>query len=155
EAAASFEDQHYQSPLSGDIRWSRIAGAPQDALPLVVEKVWSKLASGVEAPETPYLGRIPSAIKLGPGMGGILEAARRAVVEMPLGTAQGRRDLALLFEDTVARSISSTKYTAEFASDENLVQLVLDLAAPRLGERIYDPCFGLGGFLAEAARRVI
>ncbi len=155
EAVASFDDQDYQSPLPADVRWSRIAGAPIKALAPVIESLWARLASSADGPVMRNLRRIPAAVKLATGMDAILDAARRAVGEMPLATAQGKRDLSVFFEDAVARYMSSTKYTAEFASDENLVRLVVDLAAPRLGDRIYDPCFGLGGFLSEAARRVI
>ena len=31
---------------------------------------------------------------------------------------------------------------------------MLDLADPKPGERVYDPCFGLGGLLAASARRI-
>ena len=34
------------------------------------------------------------------------------------------------------------------------VNLMLDLAAPAPGERVYDPCFGYGGLLAGAVRRM-
>ena len=61
----------------------------------------------------------------------------------------------MIYESAVARYIETAKYSGEFASDEHLARLVIDLAAPRLGEKIYDPCFGLGGFLSEAARRVV
>ncbi|MCX6632336.1 MAG: N-6 DNA methylase, partial [Candidatus Solibacter sp.] len=155
EAIASFDDQDYHSPLPADVRWSRIASAPIKALAPAIESLWARLASSADGPVMRNLRRIPAAVKLATGMDAILDAARRAVGEMPLATAQGKRDLCVFFEDAVARYINITKYTAEFASDENLVRLVVDLAAPRLGERIYDPCFGLGGFLSEAARRVI
>jgi type I restriction enzyme M protein len=155
EAIASFDDQDYHSPLPADVRWSRIAEAPIKALAPAIESLWATLASSADGPVMRNLRRIPAAVKLATGMDAILDAARRAVGDMPLATAQGKRDLCAFFEDAVARYINSTKYTAEFASDENLVRLVVDLAAPRLGERIYDPCFGLGGFLSEAARRVI
>jgi type I restriction enzyme M protein len=155
EAIASFDDQHYHSPLPEDVRWSRIAEAPLNALAPAIERVWEKLGSSSDGQVMRNLRRIPTAVRLASGMDAILDAARRVVADMPLATAQGKRDLSIFFEDAVARYISNTKYTAEFASDENLVRLVVDLAAPRLGERIYDPCFGLGGFLSEAARRVI
>jgi hypothetical protein len=139
EAIASFDDQDYHSPLPADVRWSRIAEAPIKALAPAIESLWATLASSADGPVMRNLRRIPAAVKLATGMDAILDAARRAVGDMPLATAQGKRDLCAFFEDAVARYINSTKYTAEFASDENLVRLVVDLAAPRLGERIYDP----------------
>ena len=41
-----------------------------------------------------------------------------------------------------------------FVTPEPVVNLMLDLAAPAPGERVYDPCFGYGGLLVGAARRM-
>lgn len=156
EAVASFDDLDYHSPLSKELRWSRIAQAPRGkSLRPAIQEVWNQLAATPDGPLTRYLRRIPSAVKLAAGIDGVLDAARYITEEMPLATPQGKRNLSMFFEEAVERYIDHTKYAAQFASEEHLVRLVVDLAAPRLGERIYDPCFGLGGFLSAAARRII
>ena len=45
-------------------------------------------------------------------------------------------------------------YPVSFTTPEPLAELVVELLDPKPGELIYDPCFGTGGLLATAARRV-
>lgn len=42
-------------------------------------------------------------------------------------------------------------YAGEFRTPQSLIDLVISLADPKPGERVYDPCFGRAGFLAAAA----
>jgi len=43
---------------------------------------------------------------------------------------------------------------AEYYTPKSIVELMVDLAAPKAGELIYDPCFGAGGLLVESAKRI-
>ena len=45
------------------------------------------------------------------------------------------------------------RLAGEFVTPEPVAALMLELADPRPGDRVYDPCFGFGGLLAGAARR--
>jgi type I restriction enzyme M protein len=154
-ALASSDDQDYQSMIPNDVHWSQIAEAPNDMLFQVVDHVWKKLERMIAAPRLTHLCRIPSAAALSPGADAVIDIARRVVCNFPGSIVQNRLGLSQIFERAIALHAKSAKYTAEFASDDNLVQLVVDLAAPRIGERIYDPCFGFGGFLSAAAQRVL
>jgi type I restriction enzyme M protein len=155
QAFASFDDQDYSSPLPDEVRWSRIAEAPSGSLSTDVGTLWSKLSGLPDSLITRHLRRLPACFPISPQAEPILETARQLVTVLHFGTEQARRDLSMFYEDAVAHYIKTARYSGEFASDDNLSQLVIDLAAPRLGDRIYDPCFGLGGFLSEAARRVV
>jgi type I restriction enzyme M protein len=44
--------------------------------------------------------------------------------------------------------------SVEFITPQSIVELMVELAKPQPGERVYDPCFGSGGLLVESARRI-
>lgn len=65
-----------------------------------------------------------------------------------------RRHAAHAFDGYVRQVAGSNRSAGEYVTPDPLVNLMLDLAAPAPGERVYDPCFGYGGLLAGAVRRM-
>src|SRR5439155_306826 len=66
-----------------------------------------------------------------------------------------RNSAADLFEDLLDRFTRSEKYSGQFTTPPDLCRFMVDIAAPKPGERIYDPCHGMGGLLVTAARRLL
>ena len=156
EAIASFDDSSYEPHLPRALRWSRIAEASTSELSSRLREVWAGLAELPATSETKHLRQIPAAFNpVWAEPASLIEPVRRLVAESRLETAQGRRELADVFESVVAAYVRSERYSGEFSTPGELVHLLVSLARPKLGERIYDPCFGLGGLLAEASRRVV
>lgn len=58
-----------------------------------------------------------------------------------------------LYEECLER-FSHTKSRGNYFTPRPLVRLLVDLLAPRPGERVFDPACGSGGFLVESARHV-
>ncbi len=76
------------------------------------------------------------------------------VRRLELGTLQGRALAARLFDDVLFKAVEKQgKLLGEFVTPGPVVDFMLELAKPQSGERIYDPCFGYGGILIEAARK--
>ena len=76
------------------------------------------------------------------------------VRRLDLGTPQGRTLAARLFDDVLFEAVEKQgKLLGEFVTPGPVVDLMLELAKPQSGDRIYDPCFGYGGILVEAARK--
>ena len=60
-----------------------------------------------------------------------------------------------LYEDLLKRvAADSPGYAGEFYTQRHIIRAMVEVVRPRMGERIYDPCFGTAGFLAEAAEHV-
>ena len=64
-----------------------------------------------------------------------------------------QRYASLFFENLLANVLQKQRQ-AEFYTPKPVVNLMIELANPKPGERIYDPCFGTGGLLVESARRI-
>ena len=66
---------------------------------------------------------------------------------------RGENRMAL--EDKVTDAFSGWKAVGEFVTPSRVADLMIDLAAPKPGERIYNPCAGFGTLLVRTAKRII
>ena len=77
------------------------------------------------------------------------------VGQIDLGTPDGRALAACLFDDALRSvMIRQGKLVGEFATPRLVAALMLELADPEPGHRVYDPCFGFGELLVGAAHRL-
>ncbi|MDE2905856.1 MAG: N-6 DNA methylase, partial [Acidobacteriota bacterium] len=76
-----------------------------------------------------------------------LIAARMSEIRTP----EGRTTTLSLLAELVN---AAGRFAGRFTTPVPVADLMLELVAPRPGETIYDPCFGFGGFLLGAARRI-
>ena len=83
------------------------------------------------------------------------ERLHTCVRRIDFGTPDGRMLAARLVDDVLRTvMIRQGKLVGEFVTPNEAATLVLELADPRPGERVYDPCFGFGELLVGAARRL-
>jgi type I restriction enzyme M protein len=73
------------------------------------------------------------------------------VGELPFETPGERRTLLEVFDRVLAETNDGSD--GQYSTPTNIAHLVAALANPQPGERIYDPCFGFGNFLAAAWQR--
>ena len=73
---------------------------------------------------------------------------------LDLGTVAGRGLAAVAFDDAVRFVAHRSGEDTGAYTPERIVDLMVELASPEPGESVYDPCFGCGGLLAAAARRL-
>jgi type I restriction enzyme M protein len=59
-----------------------------------------------------------------------------------------------MLDELVEASVSRESGAGQFYTPRRIVELMVELASPELGDRIYDPCFGMGGNLVQCARRL-
>jgi superfamily II DNA or RNA helicase len=55
-----------------------------------------------------------------------------------------------VYEDLLRKLGNENKMAGEFYTPRPVIRFVVDLVAPQLGETVYDPAMGSGGFLAES-----
>lgn len=70
-----------------------------------------------------------------------------------LSSAEGRDSASQMFDALLQQSISLTKGISWY-TPQPVVDLMVELGAPAPGDRVYDPCFGMGGLLVASARRI-
>ena len=73
---------------------------------------------------------------------------------LDLSTPAGRRLAADVFDEAVRFMVHRHgESLGQFVTPAPVVDLMVALASPAPGEKVYDPCFGFGGLLVEALSR--
>jgi type I restriction enzyme M protein len=156
EAMAVFEDRSYLPLLPPALQWrqwSEIA-APQEMaerLQQLVREI-SRVRSDVDHPLSAYLAILAAPLQRILKVNFFyLQDFVRWVGELPFETVSERRELL----DTFDQLLVETREPQDgiFASPLSVSRVMAALGNPRAGERVYDPCFGSGGFLVEAWRQ--
>lgn len=158
EAFAAFEGDDYKPILPASLHWrtwhmlspKEIQGLLVERLPQVLEGLNNSRQNSLAT----HIHRITPAVQLlGQLSPGSLDVMIRWLAEQPFETQSDRRALLDTFDHLLNAGEtfdSNRKSYGEFRSPANIARLIIEIAAPTYGERIYDPCFGSAGFLTGA-----
>ncbi|HYN36296.1 MAG TPA: N-6 DNA methylase [Actinomycetota bacterium] len=157
EAVASFDGHEYRPALPRAqhwTSWSEFRGTRLldflrgELLPALRASPYGMLGQSLQRLEKVIEGLVQTPLET-------VEALVRWGHDFELETISGRKAagdaLATLVEHA---SAITSNMGGEFTTPQPVVELIVDLLAPSPGDRIYDPCFGTGGLLATAARRL-
>jgi len=155
QAIAEFDGNEYGRQMPSELSWAVISSIDSAILrSSLVSKVWPILKTLSPSEITSPLRRFAAALDVNVIDESVLTTARGVVAD--LWTHAGGRDvLAKVFEQALRTWIEQTRFSGEFTTPAALADLMVELAAPRVGDRVYDPCFGTGGLLVRAARRIV
>jgi len=156
EAMAVFEDRLYQPLLPSALewrQWSELAN-PQEMAERLHQLAHELrgVRSDVDHPLSAYLAILATPLQRILKINFVyLYDFVRWVSQLPFETEGERRELL----DTFDQLLAETREPQDgiFASPQSVSRLMAALGNPRAGERVYDPCFGSGGFLVEAWRQ--
>ena len=85
----------------------------------------------------------------------LFEGIVATVGAVAFDTPEGRDHAASLFDGLLQRVVEMEgRDIGQFTTPQPIVDLMVELADPHPGDRIYDPCFGTAGFLTAAGRRI-
>jgi type I restriction enzyme M protein len=161
EQEAEFDGSPHQRRLAGEYAWNAWAkntDHPDEMLEFVDGKLWIKLTS----PE-PEKGMGDDA--LGERFRRIFDNVRnysrrgvgfaKVVQQVDKLHFSSETDVIVLseiYEDLLKRvAADSAGYAGEFYTQRHIIRAMVQVVHPKIGDRIYDPCFGTGGFLGESA----
>jgi type I restriction enzyme M protein len=156
-AVEEFNGTHSAPEFPEKARWNLLESIPPD-----------QFASHVQEGLFPSFREIPatSPLRLLPRLfdpARFRPAAYQAALEMLsspllpfdryLELERGEKSMSL--EDKAAQLFSGWKGVGEFITPGRVADLMIDLAAPKPGERIYNPCTGFGTLLVRTAKRIV
>ena len=153
EAIAAFDDSPYEPALPACLHWRSYCNSEPDELrELLLRELMpalEQLGNSRHNPLATHLHRIaPSVAALSEisaqGLYGLFEW----VSQQPFETPHDRRQLLDKLDSILLKS--RDRYRGEFFTPPLVAQLLVELGAPAVGERIYDPCFGSAGLLTAA-----
>jgi len=167
EQEASFDDRPYVRRLDGEYRWSAWAKKverPDDMLEFVDGKLWRHLQTfGVNKGSKEFSGdpvaerfrRIFSSVRNHSRRGASFARVVQQVNRLHFSDETDVVVLSELYEDLLKRVAGdSAGYAGEFYTQRHIIRAMVEVVQPKIGERVYDPCFGTAGFLSESAEYI-
>ena len=156
EAVASFEGSEFVPQLPKALRrpaWERPSEGHADAILAALKKMMARPAAAFPSRYLADVGPLVVSAAEQPAsfVTGLLEWVYRVEMDTPAG-----REVAASALDEALGHVTSTdgREMGEYTTPAPVAALMLELANPVPGERIYDPCFGFGGLLVRVARRL-
>lgn len=154
EAIAAFDDANYEPILPATLHWRTFHNLPVERLQRVLAHELpdqltrlgnarhNALATQLHhiAPAVERLSRLPL---------NVLETATQWLASQPFETPHDRRRLLDTFNTVVFQGMRSGE-AAQYRTPAAVARLIVTLANPTAGERIYDPCFGTANLLTAA-----
>lgn len=161
KAIAEFECLHYTSALRDDLRWSTLRQQSyQELMRIFRYELVPSLKSADSTPLRPQLYRIGIALEqTGIDTVGSLPTLEpvaelfRWIDSLPFDSADDRAATGNILEVLISDFMGGRE-TGQFTTPQPIVDLMIELADPKPGDRIYDPCFGMGGLLVACTRRL-
>ena len=157
EAIAAFDEETFTPELPEALKlsaWDRPTESHASELASGLREMTARGVAGNTAAR--YVARVaPLVTHAAERSPSTYERLHASVGRLHLGTPKGRAYAARLF-DYALRTVMTTqgKLVGEFATPQHVAALMLELADPEPGHRVYDPCFGFGELLVGAARRL-
>ena len=167
EEEAEFGDEVYRRRLNGEYRWASWAGRtdrPDEMLWFVNGELWPHLCNFGIVEETGEFDADPVAEQFRRIFSSVRNHSRRGasfarvVQQVDRLHFSDQTDVIVLSElyENLLKLVAadSPGYAGEFYTQRHIIRAMVEVARPSVGERIYDPCFGTGGFLAESGEYV-
>jgi type I restriction enzyme M protein len=146
-AIAGFNGEEARTLLPPGLRWSAWREAPRPLTSEEVACLWVGIRAVLGLPADPrgihHEVRLPS--------GRLLSAIVGWLDQLVLDTPSGRREGGESFTELVLQRMDMARFGGELVTPRAMGRLMVGLADPQPAERIYDPCFGTGGLLVDAA----
>lgn len=161
ESEAEFADKQYTRRLDGKYRWSKWSEMKDhDAMLDFVDgrtegKLWHKLENLGEDAMGQRFARIFSSVRNYCRRG---SSFARVVAQVNRLHFSDETDVIVLSElyEGLLKDVAadSAGYAGEFYTQRHIIRAMVEVVRPKLGDKVYDPCFGTAGFLGEAAEYI-
>ncbi len=169
EAAAELSGKSYTPILGNDYRWKKWAVPKNKAGEIDHNKALTgdDLTEFVNKKLFPYLAKFrttadhPDTIeyKIGEIFGEIrnkiqsgynLREILNRVDELRFRSKAEKHEMSALYEDKIKNMGNAGRNGGEYYTPRPLIRAIVQVVAPKIGDKIYDPAAGSAGFLCEA-----
>lgn len=159
-AEAEYEDKTYQPILARKYQWStwadphkRLTG--RDLIAFLADDLFPYLRSlkGNSA-KSVIKGVFADAPSKMLKDGAILRDAIDCIQDIGFETAKNVHTLSHLYESMLSKLGREGGMGGEFYTPRPIIEFIVQLVGPKLGETVYDPAMGSAGFLVEAHKHM-
>ncbi len=170
---AAFLGREYESLFSGSFTWSPGQDAPaetlrwshfrnlpgEEMLAHVRDRVFPHIRS-LRGEDQPFATAMKDAVFIIPKASLLVEAV--GIIDEIYAEIERERQAGQTFHDTqgdlyevLLSEIATAGKNGQFRTPRHLIQMIVELVDPRLGETICDPAAGTGGFLLGAYQHIL
>lgn len=158
EDEGAFEEKPYTRLLNDEFRWSewsKKTDRPDEMLEFVNGRLWSHLQNLEGEGAAERIKRIFSSVKNHSRRGATFARVVQQINRLHFSDDTDVIVLSEIYEDLLKRVAGdSAGYAGEFYTQRHLIRAMVQVVHPKMGDRIYDPCFGTAGFLAQVAEYI-
>jgi type I restriction enzyme M protein len=154
EEEAAFEGRGYNRLLDGEYRWTewaKLINRPDDMLAFVDGTLWPHLCTISDGPVAARINRIFKTIKNHQSRGASFARVVTQINKLHFSDKTDVYVLSEIYERLLKDVAQVAGYAGEFYTPRHIIDAMVKVVEPRLGDRVYDPCFGSGGFLWMSA----
>jgi len=154
EEEGAFDGTAYNRLLDGEYRWTewtKLMNRPDDMLEFVNGKLWPHLCTISDGPVATRINRIFKAIKNHQSRGASFARVVTQINKLHFSDKTDVYVLSEIYERLLKDVAQVAGYAGEFYTPRHIIDAMVKVVNPRLGDRVYDPCFGSGGFLWMSA----
>jgi type I restriction enzyme M protein len=153
EAIAAFDETDYKPVLPSSLHWRSWCNFRDVELSHFLKERLPSALRGLHNnrhnPISTYLYRLVGPLQV---LSGFTPEELKVMVlwlsEQPFETPSDRRKLLNFFDDFL--NATTYRLSGDYRTPPGIADLIVQLASPTYGDRVYDPCFGSGGLLTAA-----
>ena len=169
EVAARLNGERFTRIIEGDFQWRRwacpvktdgsldhrSAMTGDDLKEFVQERLFPYLASFKQSVEDPHtlqykIGEVYSQLKNKIDTGYTIRDVLNQVDQLKFLSNEDRHELSGLYEDKIKNMGNAGRNGGQYYTPRPLIQAIVEIINPQLGETVYDGAVGSAGFLCEA-----
>jgi type I restriction enzyme M protein len=148
-------EDHYQSPIPNRLRWRNWAANPEgitgdELLEFINNDLFKNLKNMSFAPDTDPRGFIIREVFEDAynymKSGTLIRQVANKLNEIDFNKSEDRHLFGDIYEQ-ILRDLQSAGNAGEYYTPRGVTQFMVDMVAPKLGEKVLDPACGTGGFL--------
>ena len=151
--AAEIDGIPYEHSIDATHRWSSWAGGQftGDGLSkFVSQNLLPYLRSLKGTPRSDAIGQIFAGVSTVMKSGYVLGEVVRLIDEVQFSVDADYHALSVIYETLLGQLGIEAGWSGEFYTPRPIVEFIITVVEPKMGETIYDPCCGTAGFLASA-----
>lgn len=156
EMIASVDGKTYERVIDREFRWSQWTNANRTGDELV-EWVTGRLLPHLRqlsgSPEADHIAQMFGGITTVMKSGYSLAEVIAIVDEIDFHSVENHHAMSVIYETLLAQT-ADAGWSGEFYTPRPVVEFMVEIVRPQLGETVYDPCSGSSGFLVAAAEQL-
>lgn len=156
ETIAAVDGETYLRVVDGEYRWTRWtrSGRTGDELiNWVTEDLLPHLRELAGSPEADQIAGLFNTVSTVMKSGYALAEVIRIVDTIDFDAIEEHHAMSVIYESLLAET-ADAGWSGEFYTPRPIVEMMVELVDPRIGETVYDPCSGSAGFLVAAAEHL-